>query len=381
MKKIFYLCFILIITSCLNKQKTTDKKAAAKKPIIDTVSHNKFAVGDTIGPAHPEIKYSDKVIEAFLDSVGHLPAQPLADKAAFGADSIFKSQIPMDSAISQKDFEILKKAANKGVISVKTAMRIFNNKQIDYSCNEKSIFLTYKFRLIPVVFYPFGKNKFDEFAICIGDPEHCPSAFLYFFKGNKIIARHAGFDRDGLDLKYFKDIDGKTVVYYRVEFTEGSGIWWYNFFFYKYDGDKIIPVLNELQNANLLQPSPWGARELWLESTVQKTNPLTIKMVYHQKLPDTLLSDTDNATRAGSGPMIVNDSTIVKYVWNEKTKTLDGQFAGSKITRAQILSYYLIDNERLFINANYKKLKALLLDKTTRKATLNYINLVKNYSK
>jgi hypothetical protein len=35
----------------------------------------------------------------------------------------------------------------------------------------------------------------------------------------------------------------------------------------------------------------------------------------------------------------------------------------------------------LFINANYKKLKALLLDKTTRKATLNYINLVKNYSK
>jgi hypothetical protein len=184
-----------------------------------------------------------------------------------------------------------------------------------------------------------------------------------------------------LDLKYFKDIDGKTVVYYRGEFTEGSGIWWYNFFFYKYDGDKIIPVLNELQNANLLQPSPWGARELWLESTVQKTNPLTIKMVYHQKLPDTLLSDTDNATRAGSGPMIVNDSTIVKYVWNEKTKTLDGQFAGSKITRAQILSYYLIDNERLFINANYKKLKALLLDKTTRKATLNYINLVKNYSK
>jgi len=331
----------------------------------------------------PEIKYKDSQLEAFLDSVGHLSTQPLADKAAFGADSIFKSQIQMDSTISPKDFKLLKKAARKGVINVVTARRIFGNKLIDSSCNEENIFKNYAPGLIAVEYYPFDKNRndFNEFAICIGKPEHCENAYVYFFKGDKIISKHNAYNRYGLELQHYKDANNSTVFYYVFEFEDGSGIWWNNFFFYKYDNDKIIPVLNEVQNANLLQPSPWSARELWLESFIQKTNPLTIKMVYHQKLPDTLLSDTDNATKAGSGPMIVNNSTIVKYVWNEKTKTLDGQFANSKITRAQVLSYYLVDNERLFINTNYKKLKALLRDKTTRRATLSYLNSIKNYSK
>ena len=44
---------------------------------------------------------------------------------------------------------------------------------------------------------------------------------------------------------------------------------------------------------------------------------------------------------------------FVQYAWNEQIKTLQGQYQNSKINKPQILSYYLQDNELLFVNANY----------------------------
>jgi hypothetical protein len=181
-------------------------------------------------------------------------------------------------------------------------------------------------------------------------------------------------------MDHYVDADGKTVIHYKVEFDSGSGIWWYQFFFYKYDGIKLIPVLSVPQNINLLQPSPWGVRELWLESFVQKTDPLVIKMVYHQQLPDTAAFD-HFTTDPNLGPMIANDSTYVQYSWNKQTKTLAGNFKQSKISQPQLLSYYLTNNELLFINAYYKNLKSFLLSKSKRKSTLHYLNEIKNQSK
>lgn len=276
----------------------------------------------------------------------------------------------LDSVISLKDFKTLKRAARKGVIEVNTARRIFGNDDIDSNCNEKSVLLTYNKGLIPVVYFPFDtKKEFNEFAICIGDPEHCGNAYLYFFKANRIIARHNGYNRDGLELKHYKDIDGRTVVYYNEEFARGSGTWWNNFFFYKYDGDKLIPILNELENGNAQGYSI--PRVLWLESFVQKTNPLTIKMVYNDYFPD--------VTKDDYGRVIVDDSTSVQYIWNEQSKILEGQYEKSKISEAQILSYYLGDNDLLFINSYYKTLKGSLVDSAKRKSMLNYLNKIKNY--
>lgn len=299
-----------------------------------------------------------------------MPTHRLADSIAFWPDSIFKNQVQLDSVISLKDFKTLKRAARKGVIEVNTARRIFGNDDIDSNCNEKSVLLTYNKGLIPVVYFPFDtKKEFNEFAICIGDPEHCGNAYLYFFKANRIIARHNGYNRDGLELKHYKDIDGRTVVYYNEEFARGSGTWWNNFFFYKYDGDKLIPILNELENGNAQGYSI--PRVLWLESFVQKTNPLTIKMVYNDYFPD--------VTKDDYGRVIVDDSTSVQYIWNEQSKILEGQYEKSKISEAQILSYYLGDNDLLFINSYYKTLKGSLVDSAKRKSMLNYLNKIKNY--
>jgi len=363
MNKIIYILIFLTVSSCNNGQKINTKttnldSSTISKPV------NKIA--------RTSVQYSDQQLETFLDSVGQLSTQPLVNTVAFFADSVFKNQLQLNSIISLKDFNTLKRAARKGVIAVNTARRIFQNNNIDSNCNEKDILLTYKKGFIPVVYFPFDKNKSDynEYALCIGDPEHCPNAYLYFFKANRIIGRHDAYNRYGLELKHYKDIDGKTVVYYICEFNEGTGEWWNNFFFYKYDSNKLIPVLNELQNGNMQNP---GSRSLWLESFVQKTNPLTIKMVYDDEFPD-FTKDIEDY-----GPKIIDDSTSVQYVWNEQSKTLKGQYEKSKISKAQILSYYSGKNDLLFINSYYKTLKSSLIDTTKRKSTLNYLNEVKNY--
>ena len=124
--------------------------------------------------------------------------------------------------------------------------------------------------------------------------------------------------------------------------------------------------MNELENANL--QFPWSVRTLWLKSTIQRTNPLTLKMVYYQAFSDSIKS-----------PNYVDDSTFVQYTWDEKTKTLIGNYEKSKINKAQIMTYYIEDNELLFINAYYRTIKTNLLDKKFRQSTLNYLNEVKNH--
>lgn len=339
--------------SCNNGQTTSKKKQTAdSSTVLSNDNENK-----------KQIKYSDKKIELFLDSIGELTTQTLVDKIGFYSDSIFKSHLQLSKTISLLDFNKLRKAINSKEISIETARRIFGDIQIDSTFIEKGT--------IPITLYSFDKvkKKLYEFAICLGYPEVNSGCDLYFFKSNKIISKHSIYHRYGLELEHYRDSDEKTVIYYKENYTSGSGIWWFNFYFYKYYEDKLIPVLNELENGNL--QSPWGVRVIWLESFVQKTNPLTIKMVYYQQLPDTTNPDTR--------PKIINDSTIVTYNWDENLKIFNGNYGKSKISKAQIFSYYLGDNEILFINAYYKTLKMSLLNKNKRQLTLNYLNEVKNY--
>ncbi|WP_199138539.1 hypothetical protein [Pedobacter sp. ASV12] len=360
MKTLIYLASFLVLLSCNNGQKTTSNQNGPHP-----VKNSKPSKS-----TQKDIQYSGQQLEAYLDSIGHLATQPLADKIAFGADSVFRNQPQLDLVITAQDLKTLRHTLKKGFINVDQAKAIFKDPQIDTSCRTASVMLTYKKGNTPILYFPFGKNKkgVDEFAICIGDPGHCEHAYLYFFEGNKVISKHNGYNRYGLELKHYKDTDGKTVVYYVKGFVSGSGIWWNNFFFYKYDDGKLIPVLNELENGNM--QGYWGFRVLWLESTIQKTKPLTIKMAYYNQFAD--ISQIDYS------PKITDDSTMVQYNWNEKSRMLEGQYDQSKISKAQVLSYYVANNDLLYINAYYKTLKASLADKTKRKWALTYLNKVKN---
>lgn len=361
MKQLFITLIILTLTSCGEKSKSISKKAN------DKINKQTYSL-----ETKPPVQYSDKQLETFLDSIGHLNVQSLINKATFYADSVFEhqQQLKHDTTISDKDIATIKHAIIKGFISVYIAKRIFNNSKIDANCTEKSVSLTYKNGFTPIEYYSFSEKKFDEYGICIGDPDHCPNACLYFFKGNKVIAMHIFYTRFDTGIYHFKDSDGKTIVYYGFMFAEGSNEWWFNNFYYKYDGDKLIPVLNQLESGNVSYQMV--ARSLWFTSEVKKTDPLTIKMVYHDQFPDTTLNNF--------GPKIIDDSTVVKYRWEGQSKTLRGEYGKSGITQSQILSYYLPGNNILFINSHYRMLKIDLFDKTKRKRILNYLNKVKNHN-
>jgi hypothetical protein len=86
-----------------------------------------------------------------------------------------------------------------------------------------------------------------------------------------------------------------------------------------------------------------------------------------------------NEDEVDDSPMLINDSTIVRYKWDEKTKKLEGQYNQSKISKAQILSYNLTNNDLLFINSHYSLLKKALNDKNKKDLVLKYLSNVKNY--
>lgn len=309
----------------------------------------------------PSVQYPDGELEAFLDSINALSPALWMDSISFYPDSIFKNREKLDRTLSPKDFELLKKACRTGNMETELALKIFKTLPTYTSASEPDFF--------PITFFSFDRRKYDfhKFAIFPGSPDMGLDGEFYFFKSRKLIARHDVFYRHDFDINHYQDCDGKTIVYYKQNFNGGLGIWWYNYYFYKYDGDNLIPILNELQNTNL---NILANRSFWLESTVQKTNPLIIKMVYHQDF-----SDSTNQLR------ILEDSAIVHYTWDKVSKTLKGNYLKSKISRPQILSYYLAkDYDLLFINTHYPLLKQSLLGKDAikRRAILAYLNEVKN---
>jgi hypothetical protein len=309
-----------------------------------------------------EVSYTDRELENFLDSVSRLSPDSLAERVSSFSDSLFNSQEKLNISLTERDFSLLKEGCKASSLDVNTANRIFGGFRMD-----SSLYIDGR---LPITFFSFEdqKDNFNEFAVSMGYPDAGWDCDLFFFKQNKIISRHRVHHRYGLDLHHYKDRDGRTVVYYKENFQSGSGIWWFNFFFYKYDNGSLLPVLNEIENANL--QAPWGVRVLWLETSVVSTNPLKLKMVYNQALFDSLMS-----------PPLVDDSTFVEYTWNEKMKRLEGNYNNSRITKAQILSYYLQDNEVLFMNAYHDVLKSNLKDRTMRPYILSYLNKVKHHQK
>lgn len=351
--KILWLLSLLILTiSC----KQEEKKVVLPKKTIKTVVKREDE------KPIPQIQYSEKELIAFMDSIAKLPLKPMMDKAAFQADSLFKSQTNIGKQLSLFEFKQLKQGIKKQKIDIKFAERIFGKfpyDSMDVDDDDKSI---------AIILYSFDKNKdtYDEFAICLGWPGESMS--LYFFKSNLLLSKINIHWRYDFEPEHYKDSDGKTIVYYKENYDSGTGIWWYNYYFYKYDDGKLIPILNEIQESNL--QFPWGFRVMQIESTVKKTNPLTLRMVYYQKLSDTLYHEKDYK--------IVKDCTLVTYHWNKKTKILEGDYAHSKISKAQILTYYHENNELLFIHTYHKKLKSMLTDPEQKKNLLYYLNSVKN---
>ena len=348
MKIIYSILTILLLTNCVNRHLQNEKVELKTTYTTETENNEIYH------------NYTEEQIELFLDSIGGLSPLLWAKNVDFIADSTFKNQRQLNKVISQKNFAKLKLAIFKyREIDLKTAKSIFG--EIDSSFLAKD--------RVPLVFISFDENKDDlnEYAIFLRSPSVSWSCLLYFFKGNQIIAKHNIYHRYGLEIEHYIDADNRTVVYYKENFGSGTGIWQFNYYFYKYYDNELIPILNELENGNL---NGWGnGRSFWFKTFITNTRPLTLKMVYHQEI-----YDTNNISCK-----IINDSTFVQYTWDEKTRKLVGFYEKNKIDKYQTLTYYLADNELLFINTHYSLLKDCLKHKSKRSIVLNYLNDIKNY--
>lgn len=350
MKKLIFFFTFLILSSCNIEKKKNNPK---------NISYYFNNLKNENPDGEIKIQYSDFILELFLDSIGSISLKQLGEEITYMPDSIFENRKQINKRISINDFNLLKEAAKTKIIDYQTASKIFNEGEYDS--------LNFKQGDIPITMYSFDENQndFKEFALIVGSNfgRNCE---LYFFKSNQLLSKHNIYHHSGLVLEHYKDNDGKTIIYYKENYISGTGIWWYNFNFYKYYDNKLTPILNEIKNANL--QSPWGIRVQWLESFVVDTNPLTLKMVYSQEFSDTLINSS-----------IIKDSTFIEYHWNNDLNKLIGNYKESKISKNQILSFYISDNELLFIKAYNKLLKTNLNKKEHRKAILNYLNEVKNH--
>jgi len=306
------------------------------------------------------IHYSEAQLLSFFDSVSNLPQKPIIQKVNSLPDSIFLSRKPVEKLLSVSDFERIKKAISQKEIGINTAKLILGDLMIDSSFLSKGT--------VPINFVSFDSKEsdFKEFAIYVGSPEMQWESEVFFFNSNYLVAKHTIYHRYGLEIEHYKDSDGKTIIYYKENFESGSGVWWFNFYFYKYIENQLIPILNVLENGNLQYP--WHTRSFYFESIVENTNPLILKMTYSQEL----------ANENGERHLIVNDSTFVEYHWDENFKILHPNYSKSKLTEAKILTFYLLNSELLFINEYCKTLKEALNNKTQKPFVLNYLNSVKN---
>lgn len=367
MRPAVLLIALCVLVACGHAPKP---RVAQKNPAKKTVRGPK---GDSVKKI-PDVKYTEPELLAFMDSIKRLPIKQLKDSVSLFADSIKNSMTtPMSRRLTPDDFAKLKKAAHKGQISASDAKHILGELLVDSNNNDDYRSANAPKGFVELQFFSFEKDtaQFNKFAIRVGHPEHSDGVEIYFFNGDKIIAKQNGYSNYPDDIDYLLAPNGDPIIYRLVGFDHGSGIWWMQWYFFKYDGDKLAPVLTELQNGNMQEG--WGARSLWLESKVINKSPLTIKMVYYQQLYQ--FADSNGFKE---GPYVVNDSTIVRYHWDEKTKTLRGQFDGTGITADQMLTYNLRDNEFLFINTYYSRLKTLLNSKQ-KHWVLNYLNEIKNY--
>jgi hypothetical protein len=349
MKYVFFLLslFALSCGSNPNKQEKT------------SISNDSVIIKST--------NYSTTTLIHFADSIAEINPEIWESKIIQLPDSIFKSQKDLAVELQKKDFSELMDGCKKGALNTDFIKRIFPDFRLDSANYAEDILKGY----LPISYYSFDDNKYEfkNFAIVLGYTALSWECKVFFFSNNLMISEHNVFHRYGLDLRHFKNSNGNTVCYYRQNFQSGSGIWWFNNNFYMFEDNKLIPVLDELQEANLQYP--WSIRSYWLRSSIEQFNPLTIKFVYYNEFPDP----------SNSYPIkVIDDSTIVEYNWDKSSKQYIPDFSKSEQNRFKILTYYLVDNELLFINSHCNLLKELINgdDSLKRQITFSYLNIVKN---
>jgi hypothetical protein len=234
----------------------------------------------------------------FFDSIKNISSESLVQKVQFVADSTFQSFKIYNKSISHNNFKLLMQAIGKKEITNCQFERIFNfNIETNFQKDEK----------IPLRFFSFCKNdSLQKYAIVLGNKDLTWESKVFFLERDRLISAQNVFNKYGLELNYFLDFDLQPIVYYLFSFESGTGVWWFNYFFYKFSNGTIEPVLNILQRSNL--NFPMQNRIYSYEAELINFAPLTFKVKYFQEI----FGET------GKSFQLINDSILVAYNWSKK---------------------------------------------------------------
>jgi hypothetical protein len=317
------------------------------------------------GTQNKKIQFLETRLIEFMDSIVSLNPDIWIKEHEKLVDSVLQNQTTLNHQLSSVEFLKLIEAVETKEIDLETAKSIFPKLKIDAALQEHI-----SNNKLPIDFHSFDRNNndFKQFAIVIGSDAMSWNNDVYFFINDRIVAKHNIYHRSGLNVQHFKDDKNNTIVYYSVNFGSGSGIWWYQFNFYKFTNDELVPVLTEINNINL--QFPWSIRSYWVETEIVQEKPLQIKFAYNVHFFDSVETQVE----------FINDSTILNYRFNEDKGKYIADFENSNLDRGKLCSYFHLDNELLFVNAHYSLLKQGIdgNDLNKRKAIFHYLNELMN---
>lgn len=350
----------VVFNSCRSDSGAPDERPQVALPKIDSISNdtlvaNVYDAEDSIARIRIA-SYSEKQLLSFLDSISNLDFDSLGLDAAFHIDSTFRSRPRSKRLLTDVEFSLLQQGASSGKIPIKLANSLFTNQIDSIAIIGDSVL---------VQFYQFRDQKFQEFAVVLGEPLSGWSNHVYFFRRNKLLSFHPNFHRSNFNLRHFQDLDGRTVFYYIENFGSGTGVWQHQYFFYKYFEDEISPVLNLIENSNFSWAT--GYRDLWFETKILRVQPLEVKFVYHTSVPDSAYSEFVR---------IIEDSVTVRFAFDGSTRQFKGRFP-DKFSAQQMESYFLNSDQSYFIHTHAQMLRRIATTSDRRKrAVLFFLALI-----
>ena len=281
-------------------------------------------------------------------------------------DSFFLSHTVYNIEMTDNDYEQLKNGCRARNLPMDFLHKILP----DY-IPDPEIYIDVERSVYPVDYYVFSENQnsFDYYVV-IPEKGGASSFSAYFFKGKTLIERHDIYQDEFLKIEYFKTDFGACVIYYPQLFISITGSFWENYFFYRYtDDNRLIPVLNELHTSHFTMP--WNAKTFLYDTEITNVNPLKIAMRYE-------LSVTNMETREQE--LWMTESTETSYKWNDSLQQYIPDFQNKLFDRDRIASFYLFQNELLFIHCFADELKQMLLGKDPEKSRLtsSYLNKVRS---
>jgi hypothetical protein len=260
-------------------------------------------------------------------------------------DSTLEEQLVLNFQLKAYEFEELKNAIRLGQMDVRMAKRIFPN------LTDDSVFLsTLKANnYVAIGFHSFDSDQsdFTHFAISIGGNE-LRQHEVYFFHSSTILAKHRIFHHSGLNFQHYIDQQNNTVVYYSVNLGSGTGYFWNQWNFYRYDQNGFKPLLSEISSYYCQFPSK---RVCSIEGKVANTKPLKI----HYVMSNNLVSEDDLEFP------FLNDSAIVEFKMDVSDQKLYPSNSDRTVYSNIHVPYYSDQHELAFIQANYKRMKEMFI--------------------